>query len=289
MSIIEEICIITERHEIYISKSRAELQEFAFYKLKLLEDCDKIECLESGNNFLAFITDSERFFTNYRDSEDLSDYPEFHELERFGNFRITTFKCGLNYILLKGIPKLDAFGLNEHRIHKPLLNFTEDYGDGFSEASTESPLDNAGHQAKPFNAISTLHRGQIKFIENGVERSSNTEIDQYLGQPIQQKVNAKEETRRILMEERTPMKAYKRSPKVRIKTPLPKPTAFMDSSGSSTAESDHSVDDDLNRKVVPPETRMGNFFRRLKARAVEFEEGCKDTRNVISDGMIILL
>lgn len=312
ISIIEEICIITVTHDIYISKSRDNLQSFTFYKLTLLEDCDKIVKLESGSTFLSFLTETQRFFTNYRDTPGSEEFPEFHEVDRFSDFNISSFKCGLDYILLKGVPKMDAFGINESRVHRPLLDkaFTEEpweeterrTGDGFSQASTESPLDNQPKLSpKPFDHIAALHKGgnKIRFIENGVEMANQSDeegnllilqtserVKNLLGEPIQfypddvANVNDKEITRRMIMAE-----SYTNAPqpKVRIKTPMPK-VAFMDSSGTTTDESDHSVDEELNRKQVKIDHPVVKYLKRARDRWLEFENSCKESSTVIPSG-----
>lgn len=320
ISIIEEICLITSNHDIYISKSRENLQSFSFFKLTLLEGCDKIIKLESGSTFLSFLTETQRFFTNYKDNEGLGDYPEFHEIERFNDFHITTFKCGLDYILLRGIPKLDPFGMNENRVQRPLLDktFTEEAwehherqtGDGFSQASTDSPQDNLTHVSpKPFKHIASLHKGgnKIKFIENGVEMInqsdeegnfvtaivSENKMQNYLGELVQFypedmfNVNDKEITKRMIMAE---SQSYNKTtpqphsqPKVRIKTPMPTRAAFMDSSGTTTDESDHSVDEDLNRKQVKIDHPIIKYLKKARDRWLEFENNCKES-DVVPNG-----
>lgn len=329
ISMIEEVCVITEQRDIYISKSQDKLSDFSFHKLKLMEQCDKIVQLESGSNFLSFVTETEKFFTNFRDTDDLSEYPEFHELERFSKFRITAFKCGLHYILVKGIPKpvytnigmaIDDqtnWGSNQNGNHMASGPRT---GDAFSQASTIQPYDEQHHpppnqlqkSPRPFHHAASLHGNNIRFIEDGVEREVDAlrnrtttnfqqNVNQYLGPPIAYEIPihdnkprcTKEQTRKILLAEaeteriQHPVAAAK--PRVRIKTPMPRAKVTtlpvprsQNSSGPSTAESDHSVDEDLNR--IPKEGKIHKFFRELKERALEFEESCKDTNNVVRDG-----
>uniref|UniRef100_A0A336KEV9 CSON009577 protein n=1 Tax=Culicoides sonorensis TaxID=179676 RepID=A0A336KEV9_CULSO len=300
ISMIEEVCVITDQKDIYISKSQDSLSDFSFHKLKLMEQCDKIVQLESGSNFLSFITETEKFFTNFRDTDDLSEYPEFHELERFSKFRLTAFKCGLNYILVKGIPKAPHTNIG--------MEISVEDRNGFSQASTIQPYDDNPNlkSPRPFHHATTLHANSIRFIEDGIERETeinknrannvHQNVNQYLGPPIAYEIPihdkrrcAKEETRKMLLAEsemeriQYPVPAAK--PRVRIKTPMPreKLTAVRSqhSSGPSTAESDHSVDEELNR--VPKEGKIHKFFRELKERAIEFEESCKETNNVVPD------
>lgn len=322
VSMIEEVCVITDSRDIFISKSQDKLSEFSFHKLKLMEQCDKIIQLESGSNFLSFVTETEKFFTNFRDTDDLSEYPEFHELERFSKFRITAFKCGLQYILVKGIPKsvytnigmaiedIPNWGLNNQQ-----MNAGPRTGDAVSQASTIQPYDEQLHVQQrvsphPFHHAASLHGNNgIRFIEDGIERKMEAQtnrlttqyqqnVNQYLGPPIAYEIPihdnkprcTKEQTRRMLLAESEtervlhhPVAAAK--PRVRIKTPMPREKVLprsQHSSGPSTAESDHSVDDDLNR--VPKEGKIHKFFRELKERALEFEESCKDSNNVVLDG-----
>lgn len=296
------------------------MQSFSFFKLTLLEGCDKIVKLESGSTFLSFLTETQRFFTNFKDNDGSTDTPEFHEIDKFVEFNITTFKCGLDYILLKGVPKLDPFGVNENRIHRPLLNktFTEEpwdkngrqTGDGFSQASTESPQDvQKKNSPKPFDQIVSINNkvvggsNKIKFIENGVEMLNQSDeegnfidakvqeqVNSVLGEPVRfypddiANVNDKEITKRMLMTEsydKIPQPHMQ--PKVRIKTPMPR-IAFQDSSGSTTEESDHSVDDDLNRKQTKNEHPIIKYMKRAKNKWLEFENNCKESNTVIPNG-----
>lgn len=313
ISIIEEICLITSNHDIFISKSRDSLLSFSFFKLTLLEGCDKIVKLESGSTFLSFLTETERFFTNYKDDNDY--HSEFHEIERFAGFNITDFKCGLDYMILQGVPKVDAFGIHVNRMQQPLLSkvFTEETWEDYESQieNTFSQTPTKSHQKNLANTYPISYKNnilfhksdsKIKFIENGVEIINQSDEEgiadgkieskitrNYLGEPthcFQEDIfdqNDKEITKQMIMREN-----YNRisQTKTRIKTPRSIKGTFLDSSSGTTNESDHTVDDELNQKQVKVENHLIKYIKRAKDRWLEFENNCKGSNTVIPNGKL---